>query len=215
VVIGLGSGDTAFSIGGREEIRSIRCFELLKHQRGLLADFSLGYGYGGLNAVLEDPRLKLEIADGRSRLKQEGKKYDIIEADTFRPHNSYAGNFFSYEYFMLARENLKPGGYVVSWVPTLRTLKTFVKAFPYVLQFDNVIIGSNEPIVFDREAVMARLRSPYTKAYYARALIDPEEFARAVFEKEPRAFGPDFAREKIKDINTDLHPRDEFLLAPR
>jgi hypothetical protein len=138
-------------------------------------------------------------------LGSNAEKYDIIEADALRPTSAFAGNLYSYEYFQLLKTRLKPDGFAVSW----RVVQTFLKVFPHVLNFDSVL-GSAEPIQFDRLAVRARLSRPFTQAYYARIGLDVQKLAMPFFERAIENVKIEHARYDLADINSDLFPKDEY-----
>jgi hypothetical protein len=78
-----------------------------------------------------------------------------------------------------------------------------------VVVLPDILIGSNEPIVVDRDVVLARLRDPRAAAHYARAGI-PVDALVASYLVELARYTPDFDRGTLKDFNTDLFPRDEL-----
>ena len=141
------------------------------------------------------------------------QRYDIIEADALRPKSAYAGNLYSEEYFTLLRDRLKPGGLAATWVPTPRVRAAFMKVFPYVMSLPDILIGSSQPIVFDREAVAARLSDPRVQDHYAVAGIDIDDVLR-VYLEAPVIYGPGEGRDSQAETNTDLFPRDEYDLSP-
>jgi spermidine synthase len=208
-VIGLGSGDTVYAAAGRPEVEAITCIEIVGPQLGTLTALASRYSYGGLQGLLSDPRIQHVAADGRLALMRSAARFDIIEADALRPSSAYSGNLFSDGYFELVRRRLRPQGLAVSWSPTARVHRAFVRVFPYVLVLPDILIGSNEPIVLDREAVFARLRDPRARAHYARAGIAAEALATAYLVEVAR-YTPDFDRSTLQDFNTDLFPRDEL-----
>jgi spermidine synthase len=207
-VIGLGSGDTLYSLGGREETMAITCIEIVEPQLESLRLLQQRRPYGGLESVLNDTRIRFVFTDGRIYLGNNSKKYDVIEADALRPNSAFAGNLYSYEYFMLLKSRLNPGGLAVTWSPTLRVTETFVKAFPYVLRFDSILIGSADPIDFDPAAIRSRVGSSFTQAYFAKAGIDVKGLVlpyldRKLDQIERRWYA-------LYDVNTDLFPKDEY-----
>jgi spermidine synthase len=213
-VIGLASGDTAYSIGCREETAEITCFEIIAPQIANLRSLDQLSNYPGLRSLLEDDRLKLELTDGRAAIMQRKKKFDIIEADALFPYSAYSGNLYSSEYFMLVKDRLRPGGLVANWTPTPRIVRTFVKAFPYVLAFEGIpiLIGSNEPIEYNVSLIEARLDSAFTLSRLSKMGIDLEAFKSNLRSLKIKVFAPDFDRSRIVDVNTDLFPKDEYLL---
>lgn len=215
-VIGLGSGDTLFNIASRPETIRVTCIEIVGSQLDALRTLAARQPYRPLQLLWADPRIELVVGDGRTYLARSGRKFDIIEADALRPNSAYAGNLYSLEYFTLMRERLKPGGLAVTWVPTLRTHDTFVKAFPYVVSFGIILVGSNEPIVVDREAIWRRLSDPFVVERYRDSGLDIPGGLRWLLDTYPPAFiGPEFDRSAIRDINRDLQPKDEFMVAGR
>ena len=208
-IIGLGSGDTLFAAGGRPETRSLTSIEIIAPQLQTLRGLFVEWPYGGLHSILEDERIRYVFSDGRRVIMQGGERYDVIEADALQPVAAYSGNLYSEEYFTLLREHLEPGGLAVSWAPTPRTRRTFAKVFPHVAAFESILVGSESPIEFDREALLARMTRPEVRAYYARAELDPEVILRRLFEAY-RAAPPTLDRANIRDTNSDLYPKDEF-----
>jgi spermidine synthase len=213
-VIGLASGDTAYSIGCREVTEEVSCFEIIAPQIANLRVLDQRKNYPGLRSLLKDARFKLKVTDGRAALMREEKKYDIIEADALFPYSAYAGNLYSVEYFRLVRDHLKPGGLVVNWTPTPRIVRTFVKAFPYVLAFEGlpILMGSNKPIEFDVSILDARMDKPFMRSRIGETAIDVEALKRYLKTLKIKMFTPDFDRSRIVDVNTDLFPKDEYLL---
>jgi spermidine synthase len=214
LVIGLGSGDTCHAVAGRRELQRIECIEIIRPQLDTLRTLDERLPYAGLTALLTDPRIAHLFGDGRIHLKRGGRQYDIIEADALRPTSSYSGNLYSDGYFELLREHLKPGGLAATWLPSARVLAGFVRVFPYVISVPGVLLGSSQPIAFDRDTIASRLADAPVRDYYRRAGIDIERLM-APYLSEPARYGPDFPRDTLTDYNTDLFPRDEFDLGSR
>lgn len=211
-VIGLGSGDTVFSAGGRPETRTIDSIEIIAPELDTLQQLDRRRHYPGLRSLLNDDRVDHWFTDGRALLRKGDRRYDIIEADALRPTSAYAGNLFSVEYFELLRAHLNPGGIAITWTPTPRVVDSFIKAFPYVLVFERLAAGSETPIEFDRTAINRRMQDPFTRDYYARGGIALDVALRPCLEKTPAVYGPDFDRRRLVDLNRDLFPKDEFVI---
>ena len=210
-VIGLGSGDTPFSLGGRDTITEVTCLEIVKPMAETLRLLQARRPYGGLESLLSDSRFNFVFTDGRRYLGSSAKKYDVIEADALRPTSAFAGNLYSYEYFLLLRSRLNPGGLAATWAPSLRVVETFAKAFPYVYLFESsILIGSDQPVDFDLDAIGARLDSPFSQAYYEKAGIDAKSLLLPFLGREPEQLRVDPAISTPYGINTDLHPKDEY-----
>ncbi len=212
-IIGLGSGDTLFHAGGRAETREIVCIEIVGSQMDMLREMAQRREYPALVSILSDPRITYEITDGRSYLMQQGRTYDVIEADALRPNSAYAGNLYSEEYFRLALNHLNPGGLVVTWVPTERVRTTFVQVFPHFIDFGDILIGSNAPIELDVQAIFQRLEDPFTREYYQKSGVDILEWLdEYLVRRQPVVSDPSTPRTPSNDTNRDLFPRDEFMV---
>ena len=213
-VIGLGSGDTLFSATARLETRDVVCIEIIAAELDTLRQHAAESGYAGLKALLEDERVRHVGGDGRQYLMTTEQRFDIIEADALRPTSAYSGNLYSEEYFRLLLSRLKPGGFAVTWDASSRVHDTFVRVFPHVLSLPHVLIGSNEPIPWDADTLRLRLNHLEVRHHFASAGVNiPELLGPFLDPSTPaRLYGPDFDRTALKDINTDLFPRDELEL---
>ena len=203
-VVGLGSGNTAWAAGCREETRQVRVFEIAAGQARLLRRLLERPGQAQLGRFLGDPRVTLVAADGRNALERERRDYDFIEADALWPSSAYSGNLYSLEFFERCARRLKPGGLMCSWAPSPRVAATFVRAFPHVVQFNNgaFLVGSNQPLPVDHAAWRERVESPRVEAYLGRRLAHVLRAALAT--------GTPLVRTAPLQPNRDLFPRDEF-----
>ncbi len=212
-VIGLGSGDTAYSIGGRSDTTSIDCIEIMSPQLPALRTLLKVAPYPALDLLLRDRRVRHSVADARRALRQDRASYDLIEADALHPTASYAGNLYSREYFELLRDRLAPGGFAATWLPTDRTRNTLIAVFPFVVTIGNIGIASMARLPADLRVIKARLADPFTRDHFDRGEVDIE----AVIDKYTAArtiwYGPDSPRSD-QDLNHDLFPRDEFAVPP-
>jgi spermidine synthase len=208
-VIGLGSGDTLYGVAGRRDLERILSIEIVKPQLDTLKTLYALRPYPDLQVVLGDRRIQHVFGDGRLILKTGGEHFDIIEADALRPNSAYAGNLYSDEYFTLLRDRLKPGGLAVTWVPTDRVARTFLRVFAYAAAFGPILVGSNAPIRVDRDAIERRLADPAVQHYYDAAGVNIRTLLQPLLDGV-RFFEPDAGRLAVTDINTDAYPRDEF-----
>jgi spermidine synthase len=203
-VIGLGSGDTVWAASCRPETRAVHVFEISAPQPRLLRRLVGLDDLPELRTLLEDPRLRVSLADGRHALEAEDTRYDMIEADAIWPEASYSGNLYSVEFFGRCARRLKPGGIMCTWAPTARVYASFREVFPHVLETagGEILVGSAQPIPGDRGTWLDRLESvaSYLGAQRARGV------ARNV-----RTCRPAFREGRLQvAVNRDLFPRDEF-----
>lgn len=171
LVIGLGSGVTVGATSIHPEAKSITLIELAPEVIGVAKTFSK-YNHD----VISNPKVKIIFNDGRNHLLITKKKYDVITADPIHPWFRGAGYLYTKEYFDLASKRLKKGGIMCQWLPiyelTLNDLqsimKTFRQSFKYtmlwLIYYDSVMIGSNEPILIDEHEIEKRLSNPLIKA---------------------------------------------------
>jgi spermidine synthase len=122
--------------------------------------------------ILEDERSRVFINDGRQHLRmQPPDRYDLITLEP--PPINFAGvaSLYSTEFYELARERLKPGGYMTQWVPayqlsgdaTLAMIRSFLDVFPGALLLSGherelILLGGRDgPPILDPDAVQRRL----------------------------------------------------------
>jgi predicted membrane-bound spermidine synthase len=204
-IIGLGSGDTAWAAGCRQETRRIHVFEILTPIERLLMRVKQ-VSLPKLQGFLADPRVVIIIADGRNALAMSDRQYDLIEADALRPHSAYSGNLYSLEFFRMCSQRLKPGGVMCTWSPTPRVYRTFSEAFPYVLELERgeILIGANEPLEIRIEEWVDLLGSERLRSYLGPRIS--AGVRRSLKTARPAAS----ADHRHLRLNRDLIPRDEF-----
>jgi spermidine synthase len=204
-VIGLGSGDTAWGAACRRDAtRQVTVFEICAPQTRLLREVaSLPEPPAKLGRFLDDPRVRVVVADGRNALERGGVSYDVIEMDALFPTSPYSGNLYSVEFYRLCARRLRPGGLMCTWAPTSRVRASFARAFPYVLEFGNgeVLVGSPDRIRLDLPAWRDRLHSAAVSAYLGEGRA--AEVMALMRTARPLAA-------TAGSTNHDLFPRDEF-----
>lgn len=220
MIIGLGSGNTAWAAACREHVEKVQVFEIVRPELEVLERLIERPGnYQCVRQLLQDPRVVISFTDGRLALRTTDETYDLIEADGLDPSMAYSGNLYSREFFELCRSRLKPGGMLCTYVPTERTRRTVVGVFPHVLAFHappdfaSFIIASDEPLSFDRELLEARLDEPWTHDYFERSGLGEDTrglIRRYLGQVEVRQISGDERALYSGDVNTDLFPRDEF-----
>ena len=205
-IIGLGSGNTAWSASCREETEEIIVFEICTAEALLLPHYKLIGNWKDVNTFLDDPRVKIDGRDARFVLMTEERQYDLIEADAIRPTGAFAGYLYSVEFFRLCGKRLRAGGLMCTWAPTRGTISTFSKAFPHVLQLDGgyMLIGSNQPIALEREAWAAKFDGTALSAYLGDDVV--RECLYSISQATIYS-----AEAESGMLNTDLFPFDEFV----
>jgi spermidine synthase len=140
LVIGLGSGITAGAVA-RHPIAHLDIVEI---EPAMLAAARL---FGGVTGnVLDDPRVRTVITDGRNHLLTVPDRYDVIISEPSNPWISGLASLFSVEFFHLARSRLRPDGLMTQWVQAydlhpddLRMIiNSFRSAFPHTSVWGNI-----------------------------------------------------------------------------
>jgi predicted membrane-bound spermidine synthase len=208
-VVGLGSGETAWAVACRPETRAVRVFEIAGRQHELLRRVSAAAPLAGLVQLLEDPRVAIEVADGRQALARSAERYDLVQVDAMFRTSAGSGNLYSVEFFRLCASRLAPGGILCTQKPSRRVGLTFAEAVPHAIDFGNIVVGSNEALPVDPAAWEARLDRPEVAA---RFTAEVREGIRARLREARSARRNPDAR---IGLNHDLFPRDEFATPAR
>lgn len=139
--------------------------------------------------VLNDPRVRFEINDGRNYLLATDETYDVIISEPSNPWQSGVCNLFTKEYFDACRNRLSKGGVFGLWLQIaeiapenvrsiLRSLQGTFK-HTLVMQSENgntVVLASESPIKIKYETVLHFFKDPKFVEMCKRAGINgPEE----------------------------------------
>ncbi|MBL6455784.1 fused MFS/spermidine synthase [Belnapia sp. T6] len=211
LAIGVGSGGTPWGAMVSPATREIRAIELIKPVLDTLQEIAVARPESALAALLADPRLRLEHADGRLALARGQELYDVIEADAILPQTSHSGLLYSVEFLKAVKARLAPGGIYVQYAASARVVETFAAVFPHavLLQPFPVLIGSQDPISFDHKALLAKLNDPAVVAHMRRGNPATENLAKSVSDPA-YIWRPETLRDPAS--LTDMFPRDEFFV---
>ena len=105
--------------------------------------------YPQVSGLLKNPRVKINIDDGRRWLKrQPNRKFDCILMNTTHHWREFASGLLSQEFLELAKQHLAEDG-VVMWncTDSPRAAKTGMVVFPHTMMCLNNCIASNQPLV--------------------------------------------------------------------
>ncbi len=155
--IGFGSGGTAYSVSCYP-VENITIAEISKSVIQKTANYFQEVNHD----VLEDPRVEVIFTDGRNKVLADREKYDVILSDSIHPRFSGNGSLYTYEYYQLLRDRLKPNGVVSQWLPfyslTLENFKMIIKSFYEV--FPNTSIWFPNSTVNSYVIVIGKLDDP-------------------------------------------------------
>lgn len=160
-LIGLGSGASLYSIL-THPVESVDMIELsqavvdaVKPPDGSTGPFDV------INfRALDDPRVKLIVADGRNHLALTDRKYDVIMSEPSNPWMGGIASLFTQEFFEACRERLNEDGVLGQWLQGYslppeefyRVVRTMRSVFDSVTVWsstppavDFVVVGTNRP----------------------------------------------------------------------
>jgi spermidine synthase len=122
----------------------------------------------------DDPEGGIVVADGRNHVDLSNDEHDIVIVDPPPPMETAGVSVItSLEFYEAAQERLNPGGIMVQWVPYQETIDEFrahVRSFRSVFAHVTIafgpghhgtyMLGSDQPIAFDRSNIEAALARP-------------------------------------------------------
>ncbi len=210
LVIGLGGGATSGAVA--QHVRELTIVELsagVVEAARLFAPVNRG--------VVDDPRVRLVVADGRNYLLLVDEQYDLITADIIPALHAHSSNLYSLEYYQMLAAHLREGGLVSQWLDRSLLeheqrimLRTFAQAFPHVIYWEQrqfgLMLGSNQPIIPDPALIARKFTPEVAETAAPLGIVSPEEVAagfRLADDDLRREVGPGL-------ILTDDHPYNEY-----
>ena len=216
LVIGLGSGITAGEIL-HYPVKRLDVVEI-NEQVVEASDYFLEWN----NRVLEDPRTRLVIQDGRAHLALTDRKYDLVTSEPSNPWMSGIAALYTRDFFNLVAARLKPGGLFVQWIPAYQMDwtsfnligRTFAEAFPDSMMVTTnparpssfLFVGSNGKLNLEQDVAARNLQ--YAQKSSNVTLRNHRLFYNLIVSSDLKSLfgnGP---------INTDNRPLLEYL-APK
>jgi spermidine synthase len=173
VVIGCGAGVTA----GAVSIDPIVEHETIVEIEPLVPEVVSTYFAEHNFDVVRNPKVHIQIDDGRHYVATSREKFDALTSDPLDPWVKGAAMLYTREFFESVKAHLNPGGVVTLFVQLYESntdavkseIGTFFEAFPNGMVFGNtyngvgydlVLFGQVEPTVIDLDMIDARLKSP-------------------------------------------------------
>jgi spermidine synthase len=211
LVIGSGTGGTPYAAGAHPATERVKVIEIVEPVIETLRRFTNQGGKLGVDRLLAGGKYEIVVADGRHELALDNERYDVIEADAILPKSALSGLLNSQEFFQQVRSKLAPGGIYVQWAPTARSIATFRSVFPHVTMIHPALLGSDQPIPYSREKVLALLENAEIDAHFAAAGANRAELRQWFHDKKIEPLN-DGKAVPATSPNTDFFPRDEYYL---
>jgi spermidine synthase len=153
LVIGFGTGQTTHAVRQHDP-------STLYVADVSAAVFGAAHLFESNQNVLEDPRVRAVVMDGRAFLRRHpNARLDLVTLEPMPPNFAGVNNLYSLEFYELVRERLAPGGVAAQWVPfhliapahMQSIIATFHKVFPYTRLWvtprhgTGILVGSDRP----------------------------------------------------------------------
>ena len=214
--LGLGTGLTAGAAIPHGDVENIVVVELIPEvveAARLLAQHNYG--------VVDHPKVDIRVDDARHYLLATDRRFDVIVSDLFVPWESESGYLYTVEHYQVARKRLKPGGLFCQWLPLYQVgtrefgliADSIASVFPVTTiwwgKMDAAkpviaLIGSDGPIELDADRLATRLDALWQ-------ITDSSDANLRTVDRLYNAYQGDWLRRHLSRLNTDEHPRVEFL----
>jgi spermidine synthase len=199
LMIGLSSGSWAQVISNLPGVEHLTAVEINPGYVEVIA------AHAEVASVLKNPKVTIEIDDGRRWLQRHDKQFDIIVMNTTLHWRAHASNLLSKEFLEIARRHLKQGGILYfNTTDSYDVQLTAARAFPHLLRITNHVAVSDSPFQFDRQQWHKLLQ---TMTIDGKPILDLER-QKALYEEcagfiqiEPRASM--YERVKVATVVTD------------
>lgn len=173
LVIGCGAGVTAGAVSIDPNVERVTIAEIEPLVPQVVSTY---FGTQNFN-VIRNPKVRVQVDDGRHYLLTSREKFDAITSDPLDPWVKGAAALYTKEFFEVAKQHLNPGGVVTIFVQLYSSspeavkseVATFFEAFPNGVIFgnthqgkgyDTVLLGQVGPTRINLDEIDARLRRP-------------------------------------------------------
>src|SRR6185503_8133345 len=224
LAIGVGTGDT---LGAAITIPGLQAdgVELVREVLDAAALFATENGN-----LLEQPRARLFVDDGRSFLLASRSSYDVILSELFLPWTAGTSSLYTREIYQLGLDHLAEGGLYCQWLPLYQlavpdleaVVATFGSVFPQVelwLAYHRsetpllALVGSREPVRADSGRIANLLADPELARLVIWAGLDDMRDLSALYVTRRNALGTTATLDQTLatvPVMTDDRPRLEF-----
>ncbi len=154
LIIGLSTGAWARVLQGFPGVERIDIVEINPGYLDLIRK------YPSLAPLLDDPRVRIFIDDGRRWLKRNpAARYDLIVQNTTLHWRSNVTNLLSWEYFEDVKKHLVVGGiFATNTTGSYDVFLTCEKVFAFAYRYVNFVYGSDTPLSIPIGEVETRLK---------------------------------------------------------
>jgi spermidine synthase len=178
LVIAYGVGNTTFAVSLHDSLEHIDVVDLSKDILSIS-----NYFEATNHRVLENPKVRAFVNDGRHHLLMHDGHYDLITSEPPPLPFAHTVNLYTQDYYELIRTRLTERGFFTQWLPVSQlnqdvvrsSVKAFVNVFPHsilISAYRNnlILMGSPSPFRFDAPSLRARIDSNAALAQDLRAV---------------------------------------------
>ncbi len=174
---------------------------------------AFGYYFTDAQAILNNPKNRVVIDDGRRFLSRTRRKFDVITLDPPPPPEA-AGSSLLYtgEFYAALKNHLQEGGVVQQWInwgnakSMQAFIRSFTRSFPYVRAFVSLhggglhMIGSLQPLTFP----------PILKALSLMPALARKDFVEWNLTNKDPAWFLNLILSSEADLNSMLNPDEQI-----
>ena len=167
LIIAYGIGNTTYAVSLHDSLERIDVVDLSEDI------LSISNYFSATNMrVLENPRVRAFVNDGRHHLIMSGGNYDLITSEPPPLPFAYTVNLYTEDYYERVYQNLSERGFFTQWLPIFQLnqdvvksgIKAFVNIFPNSMLVSGyrsqlILIGSPGEFQLDAERVGSKLDS--------------------------------------------------------
>ena len=151
LVIGCGAGVTAGAVSVDPKVERVVIAEIEPLVPEVVSTYFSEHNF----AVVQNPKVHVQIDDARHYLLTTDQKFDAITSDPFDPWVKGAATLYTKEFFEVAKAHLNPGGVITVFVQLYESgmaavkseIATFMEVFPNGVVFGNTYQGGGYDVV--------------------------------------------------------------------
>jgi spermidine synthase len=161
-----GAGNSLSAVAAHDSVERVDNVELSPHVLQAARYFWTN------NNVIEHPKVRTIIDDGRNFVMSTRETYDVITLEPPEIFTSGVINLYTRDFYRDALERLAPDGIMIQWLPSGEApladermlFRAFADVFPYVtawLQLESpclVLVGSRQPIRIDYQRLQEKMQ---------------------------------------------------------
>ena len=191
-----GVGNSLSAVAAHEELERVDNVELSPHV------LEAGPYFWTNDGVLENPKVRTIINDGRNFLMTTHEMYDVIVMEPPETFTAGVINLYTVEFYREALAHLAPDGVMLQWIPTgqapmddeRRLLAAFAQVFPHRTMWWQMgggtvlLIGTREPLRIDYQRLRTHMAEPQVARDMALSQIRGADHLLSMFIFDDEAF---------------------------